>query len=124
MSKVRAVVLDEQKSVEMGYEKEQLESIVSDVENQEVFVNADAISLTKVVGVVSDAYYSRGEGLIAECTIVDDDVMSLIEKGHVTLAPSLVVDDFTDYYIKSVNKLFTTADPEYMVGEVEVLEHA
>lgn len=124
MSKVRAVVLDEKKSVEMGYERAELKSIIEDILNQEVFMNADAISLAKVVGSVEKSEYIDGEGVVVECEIWDEDVTALIEKDQLHIAPSLVVDDFTDYFIKTVDKLFMTPDPEYIVGETEVFNNA
>jgi len=49
MTKVRAVVLDERKSVETGYEKEELKSVVDEFKNSDIYIDAEAISLTKVV---------------------------------------------------------------------------
>jgi len=122
MSNVRAVVLDEKKSVEMGYETAEMKSVVEDVEGESVFVNADAISMAKVVGIVTETYYENATGLVVECDIVDDDVEELIEMDLVQIAPRLIVNEFTDYYLEDIDGLFTTSDPEYVVGETEVIE--
>ena len=121
MPNVRAVIIDERKAEETNYEVAEIKSVVNDVNDASVYVNADAISLSKVVGIVVNSYYEDGVGLIVECDIVDEDVVQLIEKDMVCIAPNIIVDKFTSNYVQDIDRLFTTSEPDYVVGETEVM---
>jgi len=73
------------------------------------------------VGIVVNSYYEDGVGLIVECDIVDEDVVQLIEKDMVCIAPNIIVDKFTSNYVQDIDRLFTTSEPDYVVGETEVM---
>lgn len=120
--RVKSTILKERESVENGYTTENLEEITERFIDESIFVDADSMSIEKVVGVVEEANYETGVGVVIEAEIVDEDIFKLMEKGHVDIAPRLILEEFTSKKVEDVDGLFTTPRVDYNVGETQIIE--
>lgn len=118
----KSTILKEQESSRIGYDIQNMKEIAGDFVDESVFIDSNSMSIEKVVGVVEEADYEEGVGVVIEAEIIDEDIASLIEKGHVDIAPRLVQEELTGKEVTGVDGLFTTPRPDSNIGKSEVIE--